>query len=1680
MKKIYTLLIFLCTFSELFSQGWVSQTSGWDDTFISVSFIDENYGYVTGWDTPAQESVIFKTTNGGIEWTLIYTFPFGFISRDVLFIDINNGWVVGSGGRIFKTTDGGISWNYQTSGVASFLDGIFFWDTNNGWAVGGNGTIISTTNGGTNWITQSSGTQVGLRDVTFYDLYTGIIVGLNTGYEGIILKTNDGGNSWTPQSSGVANYLESVAFSSEYNIIAVGNGGIIIITTNGGSSWNIQSSGTTESLNSISFPSTNYGWIVGSSGTILNTTNTGTSWSPQNSGVTDRLFGSSFIDVNNGWAVGEGGTILKNSNTLPSIILNSPNGGENWTEGSSHNITWTSSNITNVKIEYTTNNGTSWINIISSTPASTGSYSWTVPNTPSTQCKVRISDATNSSIYDISNDVFTISSQPSPVEFIPHTITTSADAARSVYAVDVDGDGDMDVLSASSGDDKIAWYENDGNENFTSHTITTEASSARSVFAVDVDGDEDMDVLSASWGDEIVWYENDGNENFTPHTITANADGAASVYAVDVDGDGDMDVLSASSYDDKIAWYENDGNENFTSHTITTDADYAESVYAVDVDGDGNMDVLSASSYDDKIAWYENDGNENFTPHTITANADGATSVYAIDVDGDGDMDVLSASETDNKIAWYENDGNENFTSHTITTNAVLAFSVYAVNVDGDGDIDVLSASRGDDKIAWYENDGNENFTSYTITDSAFGTRSVYAIDVDSDGNMDVLSASGTDNKIAWYENKSIIPTIVVTSPNGGEEWIVGEQQDITWNSQDVANVRIGYTTDYGSTWTNIISSTPSDGSYSWTVPNTPSTLCIVGISDASDSSIYDISDNVFTISGAPTVTVTSPNGGENWQIGTIEEITWESSNVANVKIDYTTNNGTNWTYILVSTPSDGSHSWTVPNTPSTSCKVRISDASNASINDISNNVFTISSQASSITVTSPIEGDNWIIGSEQVVTWSSNNVTGSLNIWLSIDGGATFLIPISLITDNDGIDTVTVPIFPSTNCRIKIESIDNLSVYGLNPGDFIIRDEAPIIFVYPTSLSFGEVMLGDSSAQNLIVKNNGELDLNISNVSTSNNVFSAIPSSFIVSPGDSQTVVVKFIPTDTVSYSEELVITNNAGSGSDTISLSGDGIYLSFSLIDLSTTSLDFGNLLINSTTQQIFTVYNDASATINLEVTNITTGNNAYNITPTSFSIAPGNSQVVTVTFIPTEGINYNETLTIDHNSDGDQSFISLVGSGFVYPTTITLNNTVTFGPTSNIVNYRIIGLSGEVDIPVIDGLTGEHPYDWNVYWDDGDQDNYQVQYNGTSTFNFTPGKSFWILSEQPFTISDQVNSVQIDSIYTYSIPLHNGWNLISNPFDRSVSWAEVQTVNGLVQNQILYAWNGSWSNPITMTPYEGYYFNNSGNLPTLKIPYDPNGSLGKVLAKSQQLINTDEYLKFSLSYENKIKSEIFIGIDENSSNGFDEYDYFAAPGDFESVKISLVNKNLPKREKHLFIEQRPEIDEGQVFDVEIKAIPNKRLKLTTEGIENFDDYEIYLLEERLGQLYNLKEKSDITISPLHQYNNYKVLIGNSEFINSIKANLIPKEYVLHQNYPNPFNPRTIIRFSLPKKNSITLNVYSILGELVETLINNQDYEIGNYEIEFDAGRLASGVYLYRIAAGEFVQTKKMVLMK
>jgi hypothetical protein len=238
------------------------------------------------------------------------------------------------------------------------------------------------------------------------------------------------------------------------------------------------------------------------------------------------------------------------------------------------------------------------------------------------------------------------------------------DAARPVSAVaaKLDSDDDADVLVASSGDGKVVWYENTNGEGSFSdeNVISTAVAGARAVYAADLDGDGDRDVLTASssygGSNKIAWYRNTAGGFASQNVISQKLSGARSVFAADLDGDGHQDVLSASKNDGKIAWYENtSGYGTFSQQkVISTSAPGARAVYAADLDGDGDQDVLAAS---ERLVWYENtDGEGTFSNQKVISTSGPFSSVLADDVDGDGNPDVLSVSVEGNQVVWYGND----------------------------------------------------------------------------------------------------------------------------------------------------------------------------------------------------------------------------------------------------------------------------------------------------------------------------------------------------------------------------------------------------------------------------------------------------------------------------------------------------------------------------------------------------------------------------------------------------------------------------------------------------------------------------------------------------------------------------------------------------------------------------------------------------------------------------------------------------------------------------------------------------------------------------------------------------------------------------------------------------------------------------------------------------------------
>jgi hypothetical protein len=131
-----------------------------------------------------------------------------------------------------------------------------------------------------------------------------------------------------------------------------------------------------------------------------------------------------------------------------------------------------------------------------------------------------------------------------------------------------------------------------------------------------------------------------------------------------------------------------------------------------------------------------------------------------------------------------------------------------------------------------------------------------------------------------------------------------------------------------------------------------------------------------------------------------------------------------------------------------------------------------------------------------------------------------------------------------------------------------------------------------------------------------------------------------------------------------------------------------------------------------------------------------------------------------------------------------------------------------------------------------------------------------------------------------------------------------------------------------------------------------------------------------------------------------------------------------------------------------------------------------------------------NEFTDGSINHYTNVKVgqnielydVFGNgNKQVSGVKKtdNLIPAKYSLQQNYPNPFNPSTVIKYSIPKEQVVSLKIFNVLGQEVATLLNKMQ-TAGNYEVTFNASKLASGVYIYQLNAGTFTYSKKMMLLK
>ncbi|WP_433991554.1 VCBS repeat-containing protein [Kordia algicida OT-1] len=351
---------------------------------------------------------------------------------------------------------------------------------------------------------------------------------------------------------------------------------------------------------------------------------------------------------------------------------------------------------------------------------------------------------------------------------------TNSGKPNKVKFADIDGDGDLDLISTNKNPLELVWFENlDGTGNYSEKHFVGAVGFNSSVYPGDIDNDGDIDLVTASNISSPVkiqaFINLDGLGTFSAPILIQDisSDPSRDVYLADIDGDNDLDVITAYG-SGGIAWIENLGNNTFSSGLNQFSLGFygVDKIVAADIDNDGDMDIIGSRETDNRIAWFENyDGQGSFgynNPqyiHTGPGSSQNKADFCVIDVDGDTYKDLVISSSTQNKISWYKNlDGQGNFGNEIVINSTLLGISsFYCGDIDNDGDIDIAGIRRVYNDVFWIRNlDGLGNFsdTNEVHTQTLYPKQPLLA-DLNMDNSLDIVFISDASNQIVWMKNQN-------------------------------------------------------------------------------------------------------------------------------------------------------------------------------------------------------------------------------------------------------------------------------------------------------------------------------------------------------------------------------------------------------------------------------------------------------------------------------------------------------------------------------------------------------------------------------------------------------------------------------------------------------------------------------------------------------------------------------------------------------------------------------------------------------------------------------------------------------------------------------------------------------------------------------------------------------------
>lgn len=759
------------------------------------------------------------------------------------------------------------------------------------------------------------------------------------------------------------------------------------------------------------------------------------------------------------------GRIRITSNTTPSLtgksaadfaILTfavrvlSPNGGETWYTSNTQTIRWVAAGVPgDVNIEISRDPARTDWTPIATVPASDGAYDWPITGPVSSTVLIRITSVSDSALTDISDGVFAIA-DPSI------TVTAPADGERWVIGSTYNikwtaagipnapaGTDNVDIEVSRNGGPWEVIFSNVANTGSATWIVTGPIRATNQIrvrthnfsftgfsgiFAI---AEPFIRVLTPNGGESLAVGKNyDITWDAAPFDSPLNPSNVNIRLSLD-DGLTYPILINESGpvpNNGKYTWRAGPGLDTpkgriqiSLDSTATTISDTSDGSFSI------TTPSLSLFAPNGGEVWY------TYTRHTIRWRAVGITSNLKIELSrnpnrldwapiglvpasaGSFDWTVTTPSGENNLIRITSVD-DPSQTDKSDRTFAIVDMGVRVTSPSG-GEVwgigtthaitwtteGVPTSPAGDDNVdILISRDGGTSFTSLFSNVANTGSQTWT---VTGAAAADCLIRVQPHNYPAFGVSAGVFrivqPSITVGSPNGAEQLRIGYKQTIRWSSSGVSgNVKIELSRDNGTSWITLFSDTANDGNEDWTVTGPATLNGLLRITSLDLPAVTDTSDAPFPII-QPRLTVTRPNGGERWYTGSIQTITWTNAAIdasALVKVELIRPGGTD--VLFNGIPNTGSVDWTVatPNPGTSSIRVSALDGSNAV--DSSDGTFTI--LAPTLRVTSPNGGEEWLLNTRHLITWTSDGVVGTVNIELSRDGGGNWEV-LALGATNNG-----------------------------------------------------------------------------------------------------------------------------------------------------------------------------------------------------------------------------------------------------------------------------------------------------------------------------------------------------------------------------------------------------------------------------------------------------------------------------------------------------------------------------------------------------------------------------------------------------------------------------------------------------------------------------------------------------